>query len=125
MADPVVRALVFYWRNKLAVEVNRVRVKFMMGRTALYGAQGLAAYSKGAASIQIVASGFQPVSGSAISNDIERILNQDDIDCAWISGGKHFRQKLAVIDLEQDSDSQTGVVTESITLEGKRPKITG
>lgn len=125
MADPIVRSVAFYWRDKLAVEVNRVRVKFMMGRTALFGQKGLEVYSKGAATMQLTVSGFVSVTGSAISNDMEKMLAQEDIDCSFILGGKYYRQRLAVIDYEGESDSEKGTVTEQVTLEGKKPRIVG
>lgn len=125
MADPVVRAMAFYWRDKLAVEVNRLRVKFMMGRTALYGQKGLAAYSRGAATMEIEISEFTPVGGSATTADIELLLDQKDVDCAFILGGKYMRQALACLEAEWESDSERGTCTGRVVLQGKKPKISG
>ena len=125
MANPVVRAAVFYWRNRKAYEANKISIKFMNGRKELFGAEGLFALSKGAAMVEVTVSDVIPVGGSVITNDITKILNQEDIDAAVLIGGKYYRSSWAVTDNTMDSDSETGVCTGSVTLKTGTPKITG
>jgi len=125
MADVVVRQIAFYWNNKKAATVNSVEVEFTMGREALYGQEGILAYSKGQAKMKLTIAEVVPVTGSTTVDDIEKILNQEDIECFFILGGKPCRQKLAVLTASYKSDTEKGVTTGSIVLEGAKPKITG
>jgi hypothetical protein len=125
MADPIVRQMAFYWQDKKAAEVNKLRVKFMSGRKELFGQDGILAFSRGAAQMELSISEITPIGGSSTSNDIQKFFDQADIDASWIMGGKYYRQKLAWTEAEYDSDSETGVVTGQITLKGRVPQITG
>lgn len=125
MADPVVRAAVFYWRNRKALETNKVTIKFSHGRRALPGAEGILAFSKGQSMMEVTMTEIIPVGGSTTTADIEKILAQEDIDIAVVIGGKYYRQKMAVTENTMESDSETGVCTGSMTLQSKNPKVTG
>lgn len=125
MADPVVRQVAFYWREKKAVTCNKVSIDFTFNREPLFGQEGILAWSKGHAIMKITASGFTPVGGSYTSDDIERILNQEDIPVSFVLGGKYYREKGAVTNLKYDSDSEKGTLVEEVQLSCKRPKISG
>lgn len=125
MADPIIRQIAFYWRDKKAATVNSVSVEFMMGREALYGQEGIIAYSKGTAKMKLTIREVVPVSGSATTDDIEKILNQDDIAASFVLGGKFMRQKFAVMSAHYNSDTEKGITTGEVVLEGKKPQITG
>ncbi len=125
MADAVVRQIAFYWRNKKAAEVNSVEVEFSMGREALYGQEGIIAYSKGQAKMKLTVTEVVPVTGSTSTNDIEKILAQEDIDVSCVIGGKFYKQKMAVLTASYKSDTEKGVTTGSIVMEGAKPKISG
>ena len=125
MADVQVQQMAFYWRNAKAATVNSVQVQFTMGREALYGQAGIIAYSKGQAKMRVTIREVVPIAGSTTTKDIERILEQDDIDVAFVLGGKLMRNKMAVMEAEYSSDSEKNVTTGQVVLEGKKPKITG
>jgi hypothetical protein len=125
MADPVVRQVAFYWRDKKAITANKVSIAFKMNREPLWGQEGILAWSKGHAVMTITASGFTPVGGSYTTNDIEKMLNQDDIPISFVLGGKFYRESAAATDLKYDSDSEKGTTMEEVTLTCRRPKITG
>lgn len=125
MADPIIRQIAFYWRDKKAAEVNSVRIGFTTGREALFGQDGIIAYSKGQARMRITIREVVPVTGSATTKDIEKILAMDDIACSFILGGKFMRENLAVISADYESDTERGVTTGEIVLEGRKPKIVG
>lgn len=125
MSDPIVRAMAWYWEDKKAVEVNKLRVKFMSGAKELFGQEGLAAFSDGAATIELTITEFTPVGGSSTTNDIAKFFAKKNIDASWIMGGRFFRQKLKWTEGEWDSDMETGVCTGTVTLKGKPPQITG
>lgn len=124
MPEPTVRQMAFYWREKKAVQANKVGVEFVFSREPLFGQDEIEAWSKGQCIMKITASGFTPVGGSYTTQDIERILNQEDISVAFILGGRYFRQKAAVTNLKYDSDSEKGTTVEEIQLSCKRPKVT-
>ena len=125
MADPVVRQIAFYWRDKKAVTANKVTVEFTMNREPLFGQEGILAWSKGHAIMKISASGFTPVGGSFTSDDIEKVLNQDDVPVSMVIGGMFYRANGAVTNLKYDSDSEKGTTVEEVQISCRRPKITG
>lgn len=125
MADPIIRQIAFYWRNKKAAETNSVEVEFTMGREALFGQEGIIAYSKGQAKMKVTISEVVPVTGSTTTNDIEKMLAQEDIDISFILGGKFYKQKMAVMTASYKSDTEKGVTTGNIVMEGAKPKISG
>ena len=125
MADPVVRQIAFYWRSKKAITANKVSIDFTMNREPLWGQEGILAWSKGHAVMKITASGFTPVGGSYTSDDIEKILNQDDIPVSFVLGGKFYSEKGVVTNLKYDSDSEKGTTMEEVQISCKRPKIAG
>lgn len=123
MADPIIRSIAFYWRDKKAAECNATDVEFTMGREALYGQEGILAYSKGQAKMKVTIREVTPVSGSFSTNDLEKILAQDDIACTFILGGKFMRQNMAVLSARYSSDTERGVTHGEIVLEGRKPKV--
>lgn len=125
MANPVVRQITFYWRDKKAITANKVKVSFVMDRQPLYGQEGILAWSKGHAQMNLTVSGFTPVGGSFTTDDIEKILNQDDIPISLVLGGKFFRTDGAVTNLDFDSDSEKGITNEEVQIKCARPKIMG
>lgn len=125
MGRPTVRAGVFYWRNRKAAETNKASIKFTHNRKPIPGADGYAAWSKGAVMAEISITEFVPVGGSTTSADIERILNQEDIDAAILIGGKFYRQKWAVTENTLSYDSETGVSEGQLTLQGSKPTVKG
>lgn len=125
MPDPVVRQMAFYWREKKAITANKVSIEFTMNREPLWGQEGILAWSKGHAIMKITASGFTPVGGSYTSDDIEKILNQEDIPISFVLGGKYYRESAAAVSLKYDSDSEKGTTMEEVQLSCRRPKITG
>lgn len=125
MADPVVRQIAFYWRDKKAITANKVKVSFVMNREPLFGQEGILAWSKGHAQMNLTVSGFTPVGGSFTTDDIEKILNQDDIPISFVLGGKFYRENGAVTNLDLDSDSEKGTTHEEVQIKCRRPKIMG
>ena len=125
MADPIIRQIAFYWRDKKSAEVNSVEVEFTTGREALFGQDGIIAYSKGQARMKLTIREVVPVTGSTTTNDLEKILAQEDIACSFILGGKYMRENMAVMSARYASDTEKGVTTGEITLEGRKPKIFG
>lgn len=125
MANPTVRAGVFYWRNRKAAETNKAAIKFMHGRKPVMGADGVAAFSKGAAMAEITITEFVPVGGSTTSADMEKILAQEDFDAAILIGGKFYRQKWAVTENTLSYDTETGVCEGQLTLQGGKPSVKG
>lgn len=125
MAAPIIRQIAFYWRNKKAAETNSVEVEFTMGREALFGQEGILAYSKGQAKMKVTISEVVPVTGSTTTNDIEKMLAQEDIDISFILGGKFYKQKMAVMTASYKSDTEKGVTTGNIVMEGAKPTISG
>lgn len=124
MAKPVIRAMAFYWKDKKAATVNQTSVKIKSGRSALMGAEGLLAFSRGAVMFDIDIDEVVPVSGSTTVDDIAAILNQEDVDVAVTLGGKIFRVTMAVISADYQSDTETGKCTGKITLSGGKPSVT-
>lgn len=125
MAAPIIRQIAFYWRNKKAAETNSVEVEFTMGREALFGQEGILAYSKGQAKMKVTISEVVPVTGSTTTNDIEKMLAQEDIDISFIIGGRFYKQKMAVMTASYKSDTEKGVTTGNIVMEGAKPTISG
>ena len=125
MAAPIIRQIAFYWRNKKAAETNSVEVEFTMGREALFGQEGILAYSKGQAKMKVTISEVVPVTGSTTTNDIEKMLAQEDIDISFILGDKFYKQKMAVMTASYKSDTEKGVTTGNIVMEGAKPTISG
>lgn len=125
MADPVVRAIAFYWRDKKAATASKCKVEFTMDRQPLIGQEGILAWSKGLAVMKLTVSGFTPVGGSFTSDDIERILNMDDIPISFVLGGKFYREKAAVTNVSYDGDSEKGTTMEEVQMSCRRPKIVG
>ena len=125
MAAPIIRQIAFYWRNKKAAETNSVEVEFTMGREALFGQEGILAYSKGQAKMKVTISEVVPVTGSTTTNDIEKMLAQEDIDISFIIGGRFYKQKMAVMTASYKSDTEKGVSTGNIVMEGAKPTISG
>lgn len=125
MADPIIRQISFYWRDKKAAEVNSVEIEFTTGREALFGQDGIIAYSKGQAKMRLTIREVVPVTGSTTTRDLEKILAQDDIPCSFILGGKFMRENLAVMTARYSSDTEKGITTGEIVLEGRKPKSFG
>lgn len=125
MADPIIRQIAFYWRDKKAAEVNSVEVEFTTGREALFGQDGILAYSKGQARMKLTIREVVPVTGSATTSDLEKILAQEDIAVSFVLGGKYMRENMAVMSARYASDTEKGITTGEITLEGRKPKIFG
>lgn len=125
MADPIIRQIAFYWRDKKAAEVNSVEIEFMMGREPLFGQEGILAYSRGQAQMKLTIREVVPVTGSTTTNDIEKILAMDDIPASFILGGKFMRENMAVQSARYSSDTEKGVTTGEIVLMGRKPKILG
>jgi hypothetical protein len=125
MADPIIRQIAFYWRDKKAAEVNSVEVEFTTGREPLFGQDGILAYSKGQARMRLTIREVVPVTGSATTKDLERIFAQNDVACSFILGGAVMREDMAVISARYSSDTEKGVTTGEIVLEGRKPKIFG
>lgn len=123
MANPTVRAGVFYWKNRKAMEVHKVSIKFMHGRKAVYGAEGGLAFSKGAAMAEITITETVPISGTTVMSDIDKILAQTDMDAAFLIGGKMYRQKWAVTENTMTSDTETGVCEGVLTLQAFRVSV--
>ena len=123
MADPIIKQMAFYWRDKKAATVNGLTVQFSMGREALYGQEGIIAFSKGRAKMRVTIREVVPIQGSTTTADIEKMLNQDDIPCSFVLGGRYMREDLAVQEATYTSDSEKNVTTGEIVLEGKKPKI--
>ena len=90
MANPTVRAGVFYWQNRKAAETHKAAIKFMHGRKPCFGAEGGLAFSKGAAMAEITITETIPVGGSTTSGDINKMIAQSDIDAAILIGGKVY-----------------------------------
>ena len=118
MANPTVRAGVFYWQNRKAAETHKAAIKFMHGRKPCYGAEGGLAFSKGAAMAEITITETIPVGGSTTSGDIEKMIAQTDIDAAILIGGKVYRQKWAVTENTMSYDTETGICEGTLTLQG-------
>ncbi len=125
MAEVVVRQMAFYWREKKAITVNKTSVAFTFNREPLFGQEGIIAWSKGNAIMKITASGFTPVGGSHTTDDMERIMAQEDIPVSFVLGGKFYRELGAVTSLKYDSDSEKGTTVEEVELSCRRPKIAG
>lgn len=123
MPDPVVRQIAFYWNSAKAITANKVSIDFTMNREPLWGQEGILAWSKGNAVMKITASGFTPVGGSYTSDDIEKILNQEEIPISFVLGGKFFSENGVVTNLKYDSDSEKGTTMEEVQLSCKRPTI--
>lgn len=118
MANPTVRAGVFYWQNRKAAEVHKAAIKFMHGRKPVYGAEGGLAFSKGAAMAEITITETVTVGGSTTLSDIKKMLAQTDIDAAILIGGNVYRQKWAVTENSMQYDTETGVCEGTLTLQG-------
>lgn len=125
MADPQFLKMAIYWNSKKAAEANAVDVEFNNGREALLGQDGILAYSKGIAKMKVSITEVVPVTGSASTNDIEKILAQEDINISFILGGKVYKQKMACLSASYKSDTEKGVITGNIVLEGSKPTISG
>lgn len=118
MANPTVRAGVFYWQNRKAAETHKAAIKFMHGRKPCYGAEGGLAFSKGAAMAEITITETIPVGGSTTSGDINKMIAQSDIDAAILIGGKIYRQKWAVTENTMSYDTESGICEGTLTLQG-------
>lgn len=125
MSDPQVSQMAFYWQDVKAAEVNSVEVHFTTGREALYGQEGIIAYSKGQAKMRVTIREIVPIDGSSTTDDIEKILAQNDIATAFVLGGKYMRSNMAVLEARYQSDSEKRVTTGEVVLESKKPKIIG
>lgn len=125
MAMPIVRAAAVYWRNRKAASINKLRVKFMMGRTEVFGQDAVLAYSQGIATMEITITEIVTVGGSAVVDDIVLLIAQKNIPIAFFLGGKYFRQDIAITDYEIDSDSEKGVITGVVNGKGAAPKVIG
>jgi hypothetical protein len=117
--------MAFFWNNRKAAETNAVNVSFSMGREALYGQEGIIAYSKGIAKMKVTIKEVTPVQGSTTTKDIEKILDQKDIDIGVFLGGKQLRNSMAVLEAEWASNTEKGVIEGTIVLEGAKPRVTG
>lgn len=125
MANPTVRAGVFYWQNRKAAETHKAAIKFTHGRKPMYGADGGLAFSKGAAMAEITITETIPVGGSTTSADMEKILAQTDIDAAILIGGKFYRQKWAVTENTMSYDTESGACEGTLTLQGFNVSVKG
>lgn len=125
MADPQFLKMAVYWNSKKAAECNAFDVEFSNGREALMGQDGILAYSKGVPKMKITMTEVVPVAGSTSTTDIEKILAQQDINISFILGGKVYKQKMACLSASYKSDTEKGVITGSIVLEGPAPTISG
>lgn len=125
MADVVVRPIAFYLLDKKVATVNKVRAEFRIGREPLFGQEGILAWSRGLATLNLTASGITPVGGSDFSNNIEKIIAGVDLSFAFVMGGKYFREKLAVTSYNVDSDSERGTTLEELSGSARAPKVTG
>lgn len=125
MADPIIRQIAFYWQDKKAAEVNSVEVEFTNSREPLYGQEGILAYSKAQARMRVTIREVVPVTGSTTTKDIEKILAMDDIAVSFFLGGKYMRETMAVLSARYSSDTERGVTTGEVVLEGRKPKIFG
>lgn len=125
MADKKFLKLALYWNGRKAAEANAVEVEFSNGREALIGQDGILAYSKGIAKMKVTMTEVVPVTGSSTTNDIEKILAQEDIKISFIMGGKSYEQMMACLTASYKSDTEKGVITGSIVLEGAKPEISG
>ena len=75
MANPTIRAMAFYWKDKKAATVNQTSVKIKSGRSALMGAEGLLAFSRGAVMFDIDIDEVVPVSGSTTVDAVRAARN--------------------------------------------------
>lgn len=123
MANPNVRAIAFYLSGKRAATISESSPTEDFGRTPFYGAEGMAGHSKGAGKLALTVKGFVPLSGSA-GNEIRlKAQRQEDIEVGLKIGSQFLRQTMAILSIATTSNVQTGMVEETLTLEGPMPKI--
>jgi hypothetical protein len=123
MPDPIIRQMATYWNNKKAAECNSTHVSFMMNGEALYGQDGIIAYSDGRAKMRVTVSEVTPIDGSFSTKDIETMLLKKKMPISFILGGRFFRSTMTVITADYKSDSEKNVTTGEIVLESKMPTI--
>lgn len=125
MANPVIRMTAFYINGKKAATVNQVSYKINPRRTEMFGQEGLLTHSKGAATVEFSVSEVTPISGSSLSDLNKKILNQEDIDCAILVGGKLHKVTCACTGAGFDGQSENGTATGNATFVGGVPSIDG
>ncbi len=123
MADPIFRQMATYINKKKAAECNATDVEFQMNGEALYGQEGIIAYSDGRAKMIVTLSEITPISGSYTTTDIERILLTKRMHCGFILGGRFMQSTMTVMRLKYTSNSEKNVTTGEIVLESKIPSI--
>lgn len=123
MADPIIRQMGIFWNNKKATECNHSKVSFMMEGVALYGQEGIIAYSDGRAKMRVTLTEVTPIDGSFSTKDVETMILKKKMPIGFILGGRFFRSTMTVITADYDSDSEKNVTTGEIVLESKAPTI--
>lgn len=125
MASPRVRAVALYLRGKRAATIKTAEPELAFNGSPLIGAEGMVGHSTGTGMCRIRISGFTPVSGSAGTEILDMAMRQDDINVGFIVGGKFLKQDMKIMNMSWSSDTESGMVTENLQLEGPLPKVTG
>jgi len=116
--------LAFYIGTEKAATVNQVEYQINPARTAVFGQEGYLAHSKGAITTQITVNEVTPVAGSTFTQKLmDKILNQEDIDCAIKVGEKLHMVTMAVTATTFRGQVENGVADGSVTLQGGVPDL--
>lgn len=118
MANVTVRHFALYLRKKKAATAETIAADVDFGRSPMYGSEGLLTFSKGAKMWTITIGGPAPVSGSDLSEIIEKLDRQEDIECKFLCEGKLYGGDMAGTKAGWNSDSKNGEAKNSYTLQG-------
>lgn len=124
MAMPDVKAFAIYFQDKKAFTVNQQTITFPAGRTAVFGAEGYLAHSRGAIQVRISVTEITPFGGSDLINElVRRHLIQANVKMKMLVGGKVVTAEMAIESLEFSSQTETGVATGTGQFGGGIPLI--
>lgn len=125
MSSPVVRPAAIYWKNKRYIEANKASVKFTSGSKEIFGANGLACFSRGAKVVELTISEYTPVSGSTSTKNLDAFIAQTDIELTVLIGGEAITFLVWNTERGYESDSESGTLEGSVTFKGKILNVTG
>lgn len=125
MAEPIFRPIVFFWKDKKAAESNSFEVEFNFGAEPIYGQDGIMAYTIAPGQMRVTVREAVPIQGSTSTKDIEDIFASKSFPIAFVKGGKYYRGPVRVVTARYSSDTERGVVTGEIVMQGAIPKVFG
>lgn len=123
MAQPNIRYFPIFYGNKKVAEGFENDETIDPHRQAMFGADGYFGHTRGAVTTAISLKLVVPVAGVSIKM-VQDCISQNDIDIGIPVNGQFQRVTMAITKNTMTANSETGVCTGTLDLEGGKPDLT-